>query len=164
MSVFEISIIISTLLCSLVAGFLFSYAIVIMPGIKGLNDRQFILTFQLTDRIIQNNHPLFMLVWVGSAIALFVCVISGFGALHGLDLYLLILATLAYLLGVQGPTFVVHLPLNNKLQKLMVDSMNEAQLKAERTSFESRWNRSNRIRTSIACAVSLLLILLVFRV
>lgn len=163
MFVFEISLIVSTLLCSLVAGFLFSYAIVIMPGIRSLDDGQFILTFQVTDRVIQNNHPLFMLVWIGSAIALLVSVIYGFEKLSGLDLYLLIVAALGYILGVQVPTIAIHLPLNNKLQKLNVDSMSEAELNIERAIFESRWNRSNIVRTIIACLVSFLLILLVLR-
>lgn len=164
MAIFEISLILSTLLCSLVAGFLFCYAIVIMPGIRSFDDRQFILTFQVTDRIIQNNHPLFILVWVGSAIALVVSAIYGFGKLHGLDFYLLILATFGYILGVQVATIVIHLPLNNRLQKLNVDSMNEAELNKERTIFESRWNRSNSIRTVIACVVSFLLIILILRI
>ena len=134
-----------------------------MPGRTSFNDRQFILTFQATDRIIQNNHPLFILVWVGSAITLIVSAIFGFGKLHGFDFYLLLLATLGYILGVQVSTIAVHLPLNNKLQKLNVDSMSEAELNKERTMFESRWNRSNHIRTVIACMVSLLLIILVSR-
>lgn len=72
MGIFQTALILSTFLCSMVAGFLFAYAIVVMPGIKNLNDREFIRAFQVTDRIIQNNHPKFMLVWLGSAIALIV--------------------------------------------------------------------------------------------
>ncbi len=35
-----------------------------------LNDREFIRAFQVLDRVIQNRQPLFMLVWVGSVVAL----------------------------------------------------------------------------------------------
>ena len=59
-------LLVSTLLCTLVAGFVFTYAIVVMPGFGKLNDREFIQAFQATDGIIQNNQPLFMFVWVGS--------------------------------------------------------------------------------------------------
>ena len=59
-------LLVSTLLCSLVTGFVFTYAIVVMPGFGKLNDREFIQAFQATDGIIQNNQPLFMFVWVGS--------------------------------------------------------------------------------------------------
>jgi uncharacterized membrane protein len=42
---FQIVLILATLLCSLVAGLLFAFASVVMPGIKQLNDREFIRTF-----------------------------------------------------------------------------------------------------------------------
>ena len=163
MSIFQTALILSAFLCSLVAGFLFAYAIVVMPGIKNLNDREFIRTFQVTDRIIQNNHPIFMLVWVGSVITIIVSAFYGIGSLQGIDLFLLVLATLAYTLGVQVSTIAIHLPLNNKLQTLDVDAMNESDIKVARNDFESRWNTSNLIRTAIACLVSVLLIILLFR-
>ena len=164
MSVFEITLMLSILLCSLVAGFLFAYAIVIMLGLKQLDDKQFILSFQVTDRIIQNNHPVFLSVWMGSAVALIVCAIYGFGELQGINLYLLILVTLAYIIGVQVLTIAIHLPLNNKLQQLDAETMQEAELNSERIEFETRWNRANAIRTLIACVVTLLLIILALRV
>ena len=163
MTVFELALMLSILLCSLVAGFLFAYAIVIMPGLKHLDDKQFIISFQVTDRIIQNNHPIFLLVWLGSAVALIVCAIYGFGKLHGIELLLLMLATLTYIIGVQALTMTIHLPLNNKLQQLDVESMKEAELHLERIAFESRWNRANAIRTLIACVVTALLIILAMR-
>jgi len=163
MDIFQTALILSAFLCSLVAGFLFAYAIVVMPGIKNLNDREFIRAFQVTDRIIQNNHPVFMLVWVGSAIAIIVSALFGIGRLQGVDLFLLALAALAYILGVQVSTIAIHLPLNNKLQTLDVDAMNETDIKAARNEFEQRWNTSNLIRTAIASCVSVLLILLLIR-
>ena len=55
-------LLVSTLLCTLVTGFVFTYAIVVMPGFGNLNDREFIQAFQATDGIIQNNQPLFIIV------------------------------------------------------------------------------------------------------
>jgi len=163
MDIFQSALILSAFLCSLVAGFLFAYALVVMPGIKNLSDREFIRAFQVTDRIIQNNHPIFMLVWIGSAIAVIVTALTGIGRLQGVDLILLALAALAYVLGVQVSTIAIHLPLNNKLQTLDVDAMNETDIKAARDDFEPRWNTSNLIRTAIASCVSVLLIILLFR-
>jgi len=160
MSVFEIALVLSTLLCSLVAGFLFAYAIVIMPGIGNLSDKHFIKAFQVTDRVIQDNHPLFILVWLGSAAALIVCVVNGALQLEGMELVLLLFAAVIYLTGVQISTIAVHLPLNNQLQQLDVDNMNDAELRAAREAFEPRWSRSNQIRTAIACMTSLTLIIL----
>lgn len=163
MSMFDLTLTLSALLCSLVAGFLFAYAVVIMPGIKNLDDKQFIKAFQITDRVIQNNQPVFLFVWIGSAFALIFCSVTGFSILQGLDFYLLLLATVSYLAGVQVSTIVIHLPLNNKLQEYDVETMSDEALREVRLGFEARWNRSNQIRTIIACGVSLLLILLALR-
>lgn len=163
MDVFDVVIVVTAFLCSLVAGFLFSYAIVVMPGIKGLDNKQFIKTFQITDRVIQNNQPLFMLVWLGSALAMIICAFTGFSKLQGVDFGLLMLATIAYLVGVQASTIIIHLPLNNTLQKYDVDTMSEDELHTARLAFEPRWNRSNLVRTIIACFASFLLIVLTLR-
>lgn len=163
MSILSISLVISALLCSLVAGFLFAWAVVVMPGIRSLDDKAFIRAFQVMDRVIQNGHPLFILVWLGSAVAIIVCGLLGLSLLQGVDLVLLFLAAGAYLAGVQGSTIAVHLPLNNALQRLDLEAMGEEAIAEARAAFESRWNRSNVIRMAIACAVSLLLILLLLR-
>ncbi len=61
----QIAVFLSTLLCSLVAGFVFAFTIVIMPGIKSLSDHDFLQAFNVMDRVIQNNQPIFVLVWLG---------------------------------------------------------------------------------------------------
>jgi uncharacterized membrane protein len=162
MGLFEVTLITATFLCSLVAGFLFAFAVVVMPGIKGLSDREFIRAFQVIDGVIQNNQPLFMLVWIGSVAALIASVALGLGLLDGIGRMLLIIVALIYLLGVQLPTIVINIPLNNKLQSLDVDAAAEDAHKSARQDFESRWNRSNSIRTALSCLASLLLIILLF--
>lgn len=163
MVMFDLALLVSAFLCSLVAGFLFAYAVVVMPGIKQLSDKQFIQSFQVTDSIIQNNSPIFVVVWLGSVVAVIASAILGAGQLPGLDLLLLGVATLCYLLGVQLATIVVHLPLNNQLQKVVIDSLSDRELHAARLAFEPRWNRSNRVRTWMASGVSLLFIILLYR-
>jgi uncharacterized membrane protein len=163
MTIFDLALVLSILFCSLVAGFLFAYAVVVMPGLEALDDKEFIKAFQVTDRVIQNNNPLFLLVWVGSTIALIVCAYYGFAKLHGIDLFILLIATIGYLLGVQVSTLVIHLPLNNNLQKIEFDNKNAEELNKIRRRFEPRWNKANEIRTAIACGTSLLLIVLAVR-
>jgi uncharacterized membrane protein len=147
-------------LCSLVAGFLFAFAAVVMPGIRILGDREFILTFQVIDRVIQKNQPVFLLVWIGSVVMLISCVVLGVAELDGLGLTLLILATLIYLIGVQLPTVRFNVPLNNQLQTLDVDNMDEAARRSARGEFEPQWNRWNLIRTMLAGLVSGILLTL----
>jgi len=163
MGIFQIALILATFLCSLVAGLLFVFALVVMPGIRSLNDREFIRAFQVMDRVIQNKQPIFVLVWVGSVVALVTSAVLGIGQLDGAGRLLIIFAALAYLLGVQLPTVTINIPLNNKLQTLDVDAMNETTQKAARKDFEPRWNLWNSIRATFASLASALLIILLFR-
>lgn len=162
-AIFQIILILATLLCSLVAGFLFAFASVVMPGIKRLKDREFIRAFQVIDGVIQNNQPMFVAVWVGSIVALLASSGLGIGLLAGAKRLLLIVAPLVYILGVQLSTFTINVPLNNKLKSLNVDDMDETALKVARMDFEPHWNLWNLIRTPFASLVSVLLIVLLFK-
>lgn len=163
MELFQVALVLATFLCSLVAGFLFAFAVVVMPGIKSLRDNEFIQAFQVMDRVIQNNQPVFMLVWVGSAVALITSAAIGITQLEGLERLLVLLALGIYLLGVQLPTFARNIPLNNKLQTLDVNSIDETSQKESREEFEPRWNRWNSIRAALASLTSALLIVLLLR-
>ena len=70
MALLQPALVAAAFLCSLVAGLLFSFAVVVMPGIGRLDDRDFLGAFQAIDRVIQNNQPLFIVAWVGSVLAL----------------------------------------------------------------------------------------------
>ena len=69
MDFLDISLIFSILSCSLVTGFIFTYAIVVLPGFSKLDHKEYIRAFQVTDEVIQNNQPLFMLTWIGSILS-----------------------------------------------------------------------------------------------
>lgn len=163
MDALQIGLVSATLLCSLVAGFLFAFACVTMPGIATLGDREFLHGFQVMDRVIQNNQPLFVLVWAGSAVTLLLTAVIGFGRLEGVDRALLLAAAVVYLAGVQLPTLTINVPLNNRLQKLDLTAMDDDALAEARDDFEPRWNRWNRIRTVLATLASALLIVLILR-
>ncbi|MGK7893766.1 MAG: DUF1772 domain-containing protein [Xenococcus sp. (in: cyanobacteria)] len=161
--VFQITLILATFLCSLVAGFLFAFALVVMPGIKSLKDREFIRAFQVIDGVIQNNQPIFVLVWVGSVLALVTSAVLGTRQWDGAERLLIIFPTILYLIGVQLPTFTINVPLNNKLQTLDLEAMDEIMQKAARQEFEPNWNLWNSIRTVLAGLASALLMILLFR-
>ena len=69
MDVLDISLIFSITLCSFVSGFIFTYSIVVMPGLSKLNDKDFLKAFQVTDAVIKNNQPLFMFTLISSILA-----------------------------------------------------------------------------------------------
>jgi uncharacterized membrane protein len=164
MTVFQAVLVLATFLCSLVAGFLFAFATVVMPGIRSLDDGGFIRAFQVIDRVIQNNQPLFIFMWVGSVLSLVGAAVLGLWALSGVDRLLVIVAALVYILGVQLPTVTINIPLNNELKKLDLGTMTETTRKRARDAFEPRWNRWNAIRTACASVASLLLMVLLIRV
>jgi len=152
----------SIMLCSLVAGLLFGFAIVVMPGIAKLSDKEYLLAFKHMDGIIQNNQPLFVLVWAGSIFSVLATLVMGTLNLSGTDVYLVVFASILYLFGVQLPTFRFNIPLNNLLQDLDIDAFDESEAALSRAGFEAAWNRWNRIRTVNAVGtVSILLFLLV---
>ena len=155
------SLLISILLSSLVAGLLFGFAVVVMPGIAKLADKEFLHAFKHIDGIIQNNQPLFILVWAGSILSTITTLVLGAMGLTGSQLYLLSGASALYLLGIQFPTFRFNIPLNNMLQTYEIDAMDESEAANARADFETPWNRWNRFRTvNAVVSVSLLLLLL----
>ena len=115
------------------------------------------------DRVIQNNQPMFVFVWVGSVVVLVVSAVLGIGHLDGGGRLLIIVATFTYVLGVQVPTMTINVPLNNRLQSIDVDAMNDTTHEDARTEFEPRWNRWNSIRTALASLTSALLLILLSR-
>ena len=156
----DISLVFAALTCSLVTGFIFTYAVVVMPGFSKLDDKEFLRAFQVTDGIIQNNQPLFMLTWVGSIISVLSVIAVSIFSLGLSEAWIIIVVGLIYLLGVQGITISIHLPLNNHIQKIDINNMNNQSLNEERTKFELRWNYFNKIRTFIAFSTSLSFLLI----
>ena len=160
MALLDISSIFSILSCSLVGGFIFTYAIVVMPGLSKLNDKDFLRAFQVTDAVIQNKQPLFISTWIGSIIAMLTTILVSLVSFGLPETWLILLIGVAYLLGVQGITVAIHIPLNNHIQKVKIEELNNETLANERLKFETRWNFFNYIRTSIAISVSVLMLIL----
>ena len=160
MDLLDISLIFSITLCSLVSGFIFTYAIIVMPGLSNLNDKEFIRAFQVTDAVIQNNQPIFMLTWIGSIVSLLSTILTSIISFGLSETWLVVLLSIFYLLGVQGITISIHIPLNNQIQKVSIEELNDEAITDERVKFERKWNFFNNIRTSISISVTLLLLII----
>ena len=159
MDLLDISLIFSITLCSLVSGFIFTYAIVVMPGLSNLTNKEFIRAFQVTDAVIQNNQPIFMFTWIGSIVSLLITILTSVVGFELSETWLVILFSVIYLLGVHGITIAIHIPLNNHIQKVKIEELNDEAITDERVKFERKWNYFNNIRTSISISVSLLLLI-----
>ena len=94
-----------------------------------------------------------MIVWIGSISFVGGTMIAAFMAPHSVETALVIVTGFVYLLGVQGLTVFVHLPLNKQIQGVNVAEMDASALREQRMQFEARWTLFNRIRTLIACIV-----------
>ncbi|WP_373294715.1 anthrone oxygenase family protein [Halioglobus pacificus] len=76
---------------------------------------------------------------------------------------LLAASCLVYLFGVQLPTFIINIPLNNHLQSCDLDAMSDAELMEMTAMFDSRWLKWNAIRTVLAALTTTLLLILLTR-
>ncbi len=160
MDVLDISLIFSITLISLVSGFILTYSIVVMPGLSNLNDKDFLKAFQVTDAIIQNNQPVFMFTWIGAILASLATIFVSLVSIGFAEAWLIVLVAFAYLLGVQGITVAIHIPLNNHIQRIKIEDLDDEALADQRLKFETKWTFFNHIRTSIAISVSVLLLIL----
>ena len=159
MEYLDISLIFAILLCNLVGVFIFTYSIVVMPGLSNLNNKDFLKVFQVTDAVIQNKQPLFMFTWIGSIVAILTTIAASLVTVGLSEAWLIILVGAAYLPGVQGITLAIHIPLSNHIQKLNIEELDDKTLADERLKFETKWNFFYIIRTGIAISVSLLMLI-----
>ena len=160
MDFLDISLIFSILSCSLVTGFIFTYAIVVLPGFSKLGDKEYIRAFQVTDEVIQNNQPLFMLTWIGSIISVLGAILASILSPELAKTWFVVLIGAVYLIGVQGITITIHLPMNNHIKDLNLDELDDQTLSKERLKLETKWNYFNNIRTGVGFFVSLSLLLI----
>lgn len=159
----QLALILAAFLCTLVAGFLFAFAVVVMPGIKALSDKDYLRAFQVMDRVIQENQPLFILVWMGSAVAIVVAAGLSFWQFDVVGQALTASAAALYILGVQVPTIRINIPLNNQVKQMDLEAADAASLEELRAKYETTWVRWNTNRTIVSSVVSLLLLAALWR-
>ena len=140
MDLLDITLIFSILFCSLVSGFIFTYAVVVMPGLSNLNNKNFLRAFQVTDAVIQNKQPLFMFIWIGSIVVILSTIVVSLVSIGLSKAWLIVLIGIVYLFGVHGITVTIHIPLNNHIQNINIEKLNEKSIADERINFEKRWN------------------------
>ena len=109
----------------------------------------------VTDEVIQNNQPIFMIVWMGSVVSVIGTMITAFIAPYSIQTALVIMTGFVYLLGLQGLTVFVHSPLNRRIQGVSVADTDPSALREQRMRFEARWIRFNWIRSLIGLGVIL---------
>ncbi|MDJ0835174.1 MAG: DUF1772 domain-containing protein [Acidobacteriota bacterium] len=164
MTMFDFFLLTATLLCSLVAGFVLAFSVVVMPGIQSLNNRAYLEAFKVMDNVIQNNHPVFVIVWLGSVVALLITTVMSTWHLEGLSRILIVISSCIYVFGVQLPTFTINIPLNNTLKRLDLAHADQQALDDLSKQFDTRWIPSNTLRTVLAIVTVILLLVVIIKV
>ncbi len=136
-----IALVAATMTMGLMAGVFGLYAHTIMPGLRGTDDRTFVVAFQAIDRAIIN--PLFMLWFFGALV-----LAGAAAALLGGEGSVLpwIAAAFVLYLAVVVITVAVHLPLNDALK-----AATDPDVAAVRERFhEARWVAWNVVRVVLS--------------
>ena len=146
----------ATLLTGLLAGVFFTWNNAITTGIGRLDDVSYLKAFQQMNRTILN--PLFYIVFMGPLI-LSIAATYVYKANPAYILWMLILATVIYFLGVVIVTILGNIPLNNMLENTNLADISLEDARNLRDKFETKWNKLHLIRT-ISSATSFLLLIL----
>lgn len=154
MKITDLTLIATTILTALMAGFFFSYSISVSLGLGKLNDKGFLEAMKHINQEVQN--PIFFICFFGTLILLFG---SCFLHYNKPSFKFLLIATFFYFLGVLLVTIFANVPLNNKLELFDISNSTELTAKQMRNVFENRWDFWNNIRT-VSSILSLLFLIL----
>ncbi len=157
-SIKSISLFSAVLLTGLSAGFFYAWSVSVIPGTIKVADTIYLETMQSINRAILN--PAFFLIFLGSLILLVTNTIQQYHA--GLTFWLMLAATLIYLVGTIGVTGLGNVPLNDALDALHLNDLSDDKLAQFRQYYELKWNKLHTIRTVFAVISFLLSLLAVF--
>ncbi|SDR14969.1 Uncharacterized membrane protein [Chryseobacterium soldanellicola] len=138
-----IILIITATLTALIAGLFYAYSCSVVLGLGKLSDVEYLKSMQSINREILN--PVFFISFMGTAILL---PVSAFlFRSQGPVFVFLLLASIAYLIGVFGVTMFGNVPLNDQLDQFDIVNSTTENIRKMREAFESKWNFLNNIRT-----------------
>lgn len=138
-----ILLIITATLTALIGGLFYAYSCSVVLGLGKLSDAEYLKSMQSINREILNS--VFFISFIGTAFLLPATTFLYRGH-HPVFIFLL-LAAIAYLVGVFGVTVIGNVPLNDQLDQFDILNSTSEQIKIMRETFESRWNFLNNIRT-----------------
>lgn len=139
------------LLTGLIAGLFYSFDCAVVKGLGKLPDKEYIGAFKQINTAIQN--PYFFISFMGSLVILPVAAWVSYGGVSSTSFYLMLSATIVYIIGVFGITAFGNVPLNNLLDQFNLTNASDHEIHSMRQKFEEKWNGLNRTRTfaSILC-------------
>lgn len=151
-----IILILGILFTGLTAGLCFTWSNAVTPGIGRLDDLGFLQSFQAMNRAIINRS--FLITFFGPVILLFINAYLHRNA-HPTTFWSFMLAAILFLIGIGLITVFKNVPLNELLDKTVLENLSTIELKELRTKFEQPWNRWH-IQRTIASFTSFALLLI----
>lgn len=148
----------AVLLTGLSGGLFCAWSVSVIPGTLKVADAIYLETMQSINRAILN--PAFFLIFFGSLILLVTNTIQQYQA--GMTFWIMLAASLIYLVGTIGVTGLGNVPLNDTLDALHLNDLSDDKLAEFRQNYEFKWNKLHTIRTTFAVTSFLLSLLAVF--
>lgn len=148
------------LFTGLTAGLCFTWSNAITSGIGRLDDLTFLKSFQAMNRSIIN--PSFLIVFFTPVVLLSVNAFLHRNA-HPTTFWSFLLAAVLFFVGIGLVTILKNVPLNEMLDKTVLENLSAIELTELRTKFEKPWNRWHIQRTITSfMAFALLLIGIIY--
>lgn len=133
----------AVLLTGLSAGLFYAWAVSVIPGTRRITDLVYLETMQSINKTIIN--PAFIIIFLGSAVLLAMSTMQHYQS--GSIFWVLLAATITYLIGTIGVTGMGNVPLNDSLEALQLDKFSLKELATIRKAYEIPWNKLHMIRT-----------------
>ena len=138
------------------AGLFYVYSYSVNPGLNRLSDSAYLEAMQSINRAILN--PVFFVGFLGAPILLPLSTWQHYNQPISVRFWLLVCASVIYIIGVFGVTILGNVPLNDALDSFRLQEASLDEIAAQRTSFELPWNRLNMIRTTasvVTCIITI---------
>lgn len=149
----------AVVLTGLSAGLFYAWSVSVIPGTQKVVDITYLETMQSINRAILN--PVFFLVFFGTLVLLSIGSIYEFHT-NRTVFWLMLGASITYLIGTVGVTGLGNVPLNDQLDALQLRELTADKISAFRKYYETNWNRLHQVRTAFAVLSFLLVTLAVF--
>lgn len=149
----------SVILTGLSAGLFYAWSVSVIPGTQKLGDPTYLETMQSINRAILN--PAFFLIFFGSIVFLSIASVYQFHT-SKVTFWLMLMASVFYLIGTVGVTALGNVPLNDQLDVMKLAQLNTDKIAAFRKFYETNWNRLHLIRTAFAVTSFVLAVLTLF--
>ena len=146
MTLRTIVLIVGLVSAGLMAGLFFGWLVSVIPGLRKVEDQNYVSTMQHINREIVN--PAFVLPFMLTPVLLALAAVTQFRVGEHRRAWYLSAAAVTYLVGVLGVTVGGNIPLNNTLDVFDASTATVDSISQMRQNYETRWNRWHNLRTA----------------